>query len=183
LNIDTTGIASGEAFGTPALELNISATGIPSAEAFGTPVISVAGGDQTITATGIPSAEAFGIPTLTGGAVTEIAFNTLMTATVTLATVGKPVYVLMEETLGTFPRTFQGRVADLSIQHQSGTFHLVYKEGTVNLTTDSGFEFADVNGKKHWQYEARDNNQLSLGEVYLAGSVGGETAKITVHII
>lgn len=183
LNINTTGIASAEAFGTPSLELNINANGIPSAEAFGTPTVSNAAGTQTITAVGIPSAEAFGSHVLTGGAVTEVTFNTFMGATVTLSTQGEPIYRLMEETLGTFPRLFQGRVANVSIQHLTGTFYLVYKVGTVNLATDAGFEFADSPGKRSMQFEARDSNQLSMGEFILAGAVGGETARVLVFIV
>lgn len=183
LNISTTGISSTEAFGTPSLTLNITATGIPSAEAFGTPTVSNAAGTQTITAVGIPSAEAFGVPVVTGGAVTEVAFNTFMGATVTLSTQGEAIYLLMQGALGTFPKLFLGRVANVSIQHLTGTFYLVYKEGTVNLATDAGFEFADLPGKRSVQFEARDSNQLSMGEFILAGAVGGETARVLVFIV
>ena len=183
LNIDGTGIASAEAFGTPSLELNITGVGIASEEAFGNPTVQLAGGDQTVTLTGIPSAEAFGTPTLTGGAVTEITFNSMMGATVTLSTSGKSIIDLMEETIGTFPKIFNRRVANVSVQHLTGVFYLVYKEGPVNLATDAGFEFADVAGKRSIQSEARDTNQLALGEIYLAGAVGGETARVLVHIV
>jgi hypothetical protein len=53
----TSGIASGEAFGTAQIGLTVHATGIASVGAFGTPVVSLG-----IIATGIASAEAFGAP-------------------------------------------------------------------------------------------------------------------------
>ena len=63
-NIEPTGIASAEAFGTPTLQATneISPGGIASAEAFGTPTIQA--GEVTISPTGIASAEAFGTPTI-----------------------------------------------------------------------------------------------------------------------
>lgn len=183
LNLSPTSIPTGETFGTPSVKLNITTTGIPSAEAFGIPTVSNAAGTQTITVVGIPSAEAFGVPVVTGGAVTEVAFNTFMGATVTLSTQGEAIYLLMQEALGAFPKLFQGRVANVSIQHLTGTFYLVYKEGTVNLATDAGFEFADLPGKRSMQFEARDSNQLSMGEFILAGAVGGETARVLVFIV
>lgn len=62
LTIGPTGIASGEAFGTPTVEpelATIQPTGIPSAEAFGTLVLSA-----VVAPAGIASAEAFGVPSL-----------------------------------------------------------------------------------------------------------------------
>jgi hypothetical protein len=58
-DIYPTGIASGEAFGTPIVSQpqEIYPSGIPSAEAFGTPLLTM-----FVTPTGIESAEAFGTP-------------------------------------------------------------------------------------------------------------------------
>jgi len=59
------GIASAEAFGSPALSVLVSATGIASAEAFGQPTVTaVAGAASIMDAGGIASAEAFGAPSL-----------------------------------------------------------------------------------------------------------------------
>jgi hypothetical protein len=66
-NVNPTGIASAEAFGTPTFtfgNVDVTPTGIASAEAFGTVRV-----DQEVTLTGIASAEAFGTPTLTPGNV------------------------------------------------------------------------------------------------------------------
>lgn len=52
-------IASGEAFGSPAISLDVSPSGIASAEAFGTPSVSL-----DVQHAGIPSEEAFGTPTI-----------------------------------------------------------------------------------------------------------------------
>lgn len=101
--ISLTGIASAEAFGTvsPVQSQNISLTGIASAEAFGTPSFEV-----TIPLGGIASAEAFGTPTFTMGAVSisligiasEEAFGTVAVGSVTQVTLtGIP----SEEAFGT----------------------------------------------------------------------------------
>lgn len=60
-----TGIVSGEAFGTPYINMEsppatVYPVGIPSGEAFGVPTIL--GGEVIVEPTGIPSAEAFGTP-------------------------------------------------------------------------------------------------------------------------
>jgi len=71
VTISPTGIASGEAFGTPTITpgaVTIAPTGIASGEAFGTPTITP--GPVTVAPTGIASGEAFGTPTITPGAVT-----------------------------------------------------------------------------------------------------------------
>jgi hypothetical protein len=68
--IQPSGIATSEAFGTPALTpgaVTLSPGGIASAEAFGTPALSAR---ITVSPSGVASAEAFGNPTLTPGAVT-----------------------------------------------------------------------------------------------------------------
>lgn len=57
INIDPSGIATAEAFGSPSTASIIDASGIASAEAFGTPVLS-----QFIVPSGIASTEAFGTP-------------------------------------------------------------------------------------------------------------------------
>lgn len=69
VNITATGIASGEAVGRPTLVYpqGVAATGIPTAEAFGT--ATVTGSTSNIAPTGIASGEAFGTPTVTPGAV------------------------------------------------------------------------------------------------------------------
>lgn len=64
-NLEPTGIASAEAFGTPTIqagEVTISPTGIGSGETFGTPTIQA--GAVSVSPTGIVSAEAFGTPTI-----------------------------------------------------------------------------------------------------------------------
>lgn len=70
VSITPTGIASAEVFGIPIIttgSVNLSPTGIASTEAFGTPAITT--GPVNLAPIGIPSAEAFGIPTITTGAV------------------------------------------------------------------------------------------------------------------
>lgn len=180
LNIDTTGIASAEVFGTPSIQLNIDTTGIPSAEAFGNPTVQIASGVQTITAVGIPSAEAFGIPVITGGAVLDAIIGSMIGATVTMSTLGESLWDLIQAAIGSFPPITGNRVADIYIQHRSGTFHMVYKDGVVNLATDSGFGF--VTGTV-LNLHSPVANELSLKDIYLAGTVGGEEAGIVVHII
>lgn len=61
LTVSPSSIASGEAWGTPALTLNLTAspTGIASGEAWGTPGLTFA---LTVSPTGIPSGEAWGTP-------------------------------------------------------------------------------------------------------------------------
>jgi len=64
-----TGIASGEAFGSPTLTpgaVTVTATGIASVEAFGTATVQT--GAVTVTATAIGSGEAFGTPSVSQGA-------------------------------------------------------------------------------------------------------------------
>jgi hypothetical protein len=93
--ISASGIASGEAFGSPAVSasntisaqgiasteafggatvtpgaVTISAQGVASTEAFGSATVTIDGGTQTINAQGIASTEAFGSATVTPGAVT-----------------------------------------------------------------------------------------------------------------
>lgn len=63
--LEPTGIASAEAFGTPTVALDdqfVAPSGIASGEAFGTPTVAVSGGTQFVAPTGIASAEAFGTP-------------------------------------------------------------------------------------------------------------------------
>lgn len=65
--IEPTGIASAEAFGTPAVRAAIGLSGIASLEAFGTLTVL---GNQTVTLSGIASLEAFGTGIiLAGGAI------------------------------------------------------------------------------------------------------------------
>lgn len=69
-NLDPTGIASAEAFGTAAITtgaVDIAPTGIASTEVFGTPTVTT--GPVNLSPTGISSAEAFGTPAITAGAV------------------------------------------------------------------------------------------------------------------
>lgn len=64
LNVQPTGVASGEVFGSPVVSLvdqTVSPTGIASAQAFGTAVVTA---DQPIVPAGIASAEAFGTAVL-----------------------------------------------------------------------------------------------------------------------
>ncbi len=69
-NVNPTGIASAEAFGTPTLlvDQTVSPTGLASAEAFGTPRL-----DYIIFPVGIASGEAFGSPAIdTGGNINPV---------------------------------------------------------------------------------------------------------------
>jgi hypothetical protein len=109
----------------------------------------------------------------------------MIAATVTLATTGSDLYTLIETAtpnqLGTL---FTGRVAEVHIQWGSGVaFHLVFKSGTVNLATDSGFLFADADGRREYVLRATSHNQISLKDIYLAGAAGAETARISAYTI
>lgn len=64
VTVNPTGIASGEAWGTPgaALTLTVNPSGIPSGEAWGNPSLALS---LTASPTGIPSGEAWGTPGVT----------------------------------------------------------------------------------------------------------------------
>lgn len=111
----------------------------------------------------------------------------MITATVTLATTGTSVYDLIvaatPSQLGA-NTSFTGRVAEVHIQWASGTaFHLVYHDGSVNLATESGFQFADTDGRREYTVRAAAHNQISLKEIYLAGAAGAETARVSAFVI
>lgn len=186
VTISPSGIASVEVFGTAVITQGggaqtVSPSSIGTAEAFGTAVVTT--GVVTISPSGIASTEAFGNAIVTGGAapaVTEAIIESFMTATVTMSTTGESLWDLIQDAVGTFPPITGDRVADVQIQHRSGTFHLVYKSGSVNVATDSGYQF--VTGR-HLNFLSPVANELSLKEIYLAGTVGGEQAGIIVHII
>lgn len=65
ITLSPSGIASGQAWGTPTVSENqaVAPTGIPSAEAWGTPALSSVG-PTTLLPAGIPSGEAWGAATL-----------------------------------------------------------------------------------------------------------------------
>lgn len=72
---------------------------------------------------------------------------------------------------------FNNRVFEIQIQWVSGVFHLVFKSGTVNLGTDSGFAFSTTD--RLLTMRAPNANQLSIADVYLAGATGtGEVARV-----
>jgi hypothetical protein len=108
----------------------------------------------------------------------------MIAATVTLATTGTDLYSLVETATGQLGTLFTGRVAEVHIQWASGVaFHLVYKSGIVNLATDSGFLFADNDGRREYVLRATSHNQISLKDIYLAGAAGAETARISAYTI
>ena len=110
----------------------------------------------------------------------------MIAATVTLTTSGQDLYTLIEAaTPGQLGTLFTGRVAEVHIQWVTGAtvFHLVFKSGTVNLATDSGFQFENLDGKREYVLRATSHNQISLKDIYLAGAAGAETAKISAYTI
>jgi hypothetical protein len=94
--VSPTGIASAEAWGTPALaaRITLSPSGIASAEAWGTPALTI--GAVTLSPSGIASAEAWGTPALsavvvlspTGIASAEAWGTPTLTATATISPSG-----------------------------------------------------------------------------------------------
>src|SRR5215510_5606555 len=112
----------------------------------------------------------------------------MICATVTLTTSGQTLRTLIDTaTPGQIPTASGGRVCEIQIQALTGTFYLVFKPGSVTLTTDSGFLFQDMatdttGAHNRMVMRAPTGNQLSLGDVVLAGAAGGETARIAAII-
>lgn len=108
----------------------------------------------------------------------------MIAATVTLNTSGQSLRTLIDAaTPQQLRQTFSDRVCEVQIQALTGTFHLVYKQGTVNVATDSGFLFQDMTADPTGAHNrmvtrAPAHNQLSLSDIFLAGVAGGETARI-----
>lgn len=109
----------------------------------------------------------------------------MIAATVTLTTAGQSLATLIAAATSAQKLPTNHRVCWVSIQWNSGTiFHMVYKSGTVTLTTDSGFEFEDTEGKRVLVIAPGiGTNVLSLDEIYLAGGAGNETARVTAFVI
>lgn len=66
LTVAPAGVASAGAMGSPALGLTIAPAGVSSGQAFGSPVVT--GGGAAIVAAGIASAQAIGVPTVSAAA-------------------------------------------------------------------------------------------------------------------
>lgn len=105
-NLSPSGVASGEAFGTPTITpgaVDIAPTGIASGEAFGTPTVTP--GAVDIAPTGIASGEAFGTPTIQATAdiaPTGIASGEAFgTATITATNELLPTGIASGEAFGT----------------------------------------------------------------------------------
>jgi hypothetical protein len=107
----------------------------------------------------------------------------MITATVTMVlNTGVSLRSLIETaTPGQVPAPFNGRIAEVQIQWATGTFHLVFKSGTVVLATDSGFQFSTTD--RLLSLRSPTWNQLSLDDIFLAGAAGGETGRITAYTI
>lgn len=77
-----------------------------------------------------------------------------------------------------------GRVMEIHIQYRVGSandFHLVYKAGTVNLATDSGFLFTATDN--YLEMRSPSGNQLSLREMFLVSVAGIAQARIGATIM
>lgn len=113
----------------------------------------------------------------------------MIAATVTLTTSGQSLRTLIDAaTPAQLTPNFNSRVCEVQIQALTGTFHLVYKPGTVVVATDSGFLFQDMTvdttgAHNRMVLRAPAHNQLSLGDINLAGVAGGETARITAFSV
>lgn len=114
----------------------------------------------------------------------------MIAATVTLTTAGQDLFTLINAATSQLSSVAQntGRVCEVQIQALTGTFHLVYKPGVVNLATDSGFLFQDMatdttGAHNRMVMRAPSHNQLCLKDIYLAGLAGAETARITAFAI
>lgn len=110
----------------------------------------------------------------------------MIAATVAPATTGTSAFDLINvATPDQLGALFTGRVAEVHIQWLAGTSHLVYKSGTVNLATDSGFMFENVDGKREYVLRATSHNQISLKDIYLAGAAGGgaDTVRVSAYTI
>lgn len=110
----------------------------------------------------------------------------MIAATVTTAASAVSLFDLIETaTPDQLSQLSSGRIAEVHIQWASGTFHLVYKDGTVNAATDSGFEFADpvTNPAKGLMVirGASGMNVLSLKDIYLGAGVG--TARVAAYTV
>ncbi len=121
--VSPTGIASGEAFGSPIRSgtITCSPTGIASAEALGSPTASFV---LTVSPTGIGTAETFGAPVRTStitvspnGLATGEAFGTL---TITQTGSVNPTGIASAEGLGTPTITTTVTVSPLSVSPNDG---------------------------------------------------------------
>lgn len=104
----------------------------------------------------------------------------MITATTqALTTSGQSLRTLIDAaTPGQLTTFFNNRVFEIQIQWVSGDFHLVFKSGTVSLSTDSGFQFSASD--RLLTLRAPTSNQLSIADTYLAGATGaGEVARIS----
>lgn len=99
--------------------------------------------------------------------------------TAALTTAGQSLRTLIDAaTPSQITPSFNSRVFEIQIQWVSGDFHLVFKAGTVNLATDSGFQFST--NDRLLTMRSPSANQLSLADVFLAGATGaGEVARIS----
>lgn len=110
----------------------------------------------------------------------------MIAATVAPATTGTSAFDLINTaTPDQLGALFTGRVAEVHIQWLAGVSHLVYKSGAVVLTTDSGYMFDNVDGKREYVLRATSHNQISLKDIYLAGATGGgaDTVRISAYTI
>jgi hypothetical protein len=110
----------------------------------------------------------------------------MIAATVTTAASADSIFNLIEAVTSDQLSEFStGRVSEVHIQWLSGTFHHVYKPGTVVVATDSGFEFADPTTAPNKGIMvirgSTGMNVISLKDIYLGGGVG--TARISAYVV
>lgn len=109
----------------------------------------------------------------------------MIAATVAVLAAGTSLFDLIQTATPGQLNTHSGCIAEVSIQWGGGTFHLVYKDGTVNTATDSGFLFSDpataANAGVMVIRGATGMNVLSLKNIYLSGA--GGTARIAAYSI
>lgn len=116
----------------------------------------------------------------------------MIAATLTVTTTATSLFDLIQTaTPNQLPQAdrHSGRVAEVHIQWQANDSFLVYKPGSVNTATDSGFAFSDpsVAGSQAKGLmvlrTGTGMNNLNLKDIYLATAAGTATVKVTAYSI
>lgn len=115
----------------------------------------------------------------------------MIAATVTLTTSGVSLRTLIDAATPGQLNTisfYNNRVCEVQLEAETGTFHIVYKPGTVVLATDSGFEGNDTTidttgASNRIVFRCPTSNQLSLADIYVAGVAGGELVRVVAYTL
>lgn len=116
----------------------------------------------------------------------------MIAATLTVTTTATSIFDLIQTaTPGQLPAADKttGRVTEIHIQWQANDSFLVWKPGSVNTATDSGFAFSDpsvAGSQAKGLMVIRSGvgaNVLNLKDVYLVTAAGTATVKVTAYSI